>query len=71
MLDRKGSSIQGREANLTTYNNFLMQRYCHDQLELHTADIFASLCKSIKNEDSEKEASLALRGMALRVPCLR
>lgn len=62
IIDRKRSSVQGREATLNQYILFLMSRYCNEQIEPKLAEILPALLKSVKIESSEKETSLALRG---------
>lgn len=63
IIVRKGSSGQGRENALSVYNNILMQRYAHDQLESKISEIYPALLKSVKTLDSsEKETCLALKG---------
>lgn len=62
IIDRKRSSVQGRESALAQYVHILMGHYAHDQIKGKTSELFPALLKSVKS-DSEKEASLALRGV--------
>lgn len=62
IIDRKRSSVQGRESALATYVHILMGHYAYDQIHSKTSELFPALLKSVKSE-SEKEASLALRGL--------
>jgi hypothetical protein len=62
IIDRKRSSVQGRETTLTQYVHMLMSHYSHDEIESKTSELFPALMKSVKSESSEKETSLALRG---------
>ena len=63
IIDRKRSSVQGRETALTIYNHILMSRYAYDEIQHKTSELFPALLKSVKGDGSEKEACLALRGM--------
>jgi len=62
IIDRKRSSVQGREATLAQYSHYLMSHYAYDEIEHKTGELFPALLKSIKAESSEKETCLALRG---------
>jgi hypothetical protein len=65
IIDRKRSSVQGRETTLAQYVHMLMSRYAYEELQGKTSEIFPALMKSVKSESSEKETSLALRAIAL------
>ena len=65
IIDRKRSSVQGREAALSQYIYLLMSHYANDEIENKTSELFPAFLKSIKADSSEKEASLALRAIAL------
>lgn len=65
IIDRKRSSVQGREAALTAYVQFLMSRYAYDKVEKKVAELVPALLKSVKLESSEKETCLALRGLSI------
>jgi len=62
IIDRKRSSVQGREATLAQYVHLLMSHYSFEEVQHKTSELFPALLKSIKAESSEKETSLALRG---------
>jgi len=62
IIDRKRSSVQGRESTLAQYVHILMSHYTSEEIESKTSELFPALLKSIKAESSEKETSLALRG---------
>ena len=62
IIDRKRSSVQGREAALAQYVYMLMSRFANDQIQSKTSELFPAFLKSIKADSSEKETSLALRG---------
>lgn len=65
IIDRKRSSVQGRETALAQYIYLLMSHYAIDELESKMSELIPALLKSIKTDSSEKEASLALRAIAL------
>jgi len=65
IIDRKRSSEQGREKALAQYNYLLMAHYANDEVEGKLSELIPALLKSVKSDSSEKEASLALRAIAL------
>lgn len=62
IIDRKRSSVQGREQTLGAYIHFLMSRYTFDEIDNKTSELLPALLKSIKADSSERETSLSLRG---------
>jgi hypothetical protein len=62
IIDRKRSSVQGREASLAEYVHILMSHYTFEEISSKTAELFPAFLKSVKTESSDKETSLALRG---------
>jgi hypothetical protein len=62
IVDRKRSSVQGRESTLAAYIHYLMRRYAHDEIVKKLGELIPALLKSVKGEDSEKETCLALKG---------
>ena len=65
ILDRKRSSVEGRELAYSTYVRFLLANYCQDEIEGRTSDLADAFLRSIKAGRSEKETSLAIRGLCL------
>ncbi|EKD13796.1 uncharacterized protein L3040_005586 [Drepanopeziza brunnea f. sp. 'multigermtubi'] len=65
IIDRKRSSVQGREATLAQYIHIIMSHFAYDQINSRTSELFPALLKSIKAGSSEKETCLALRAIAL------
>jgi hypothetical protein len=63
IIDRKRSSVQGRETAITAYIHFLMSRYAFSEIEKKVSELIPAFLKSVKAESSEKETSLALKGM--------
>ena len=62
ILARKGSTIQGREKCYKTYIHLLTVQYVEEQIRGKEADLVKAFLKSIKEEKSEKESILALKG---------
>ncbi|KAI9882053.1 MAG: hypothetical protein M1823_006211 [Watsoniomyces obsoletus] len=65
ILDRKRSSGTGREETLATFNRMAMAKYINEEIGDQTEDLYGALLKSVKMKSSEKEASLALKALAL------
>jgi hypothetical protein len=65
LLERKGSSVSGREETLASFDRCLTAHYLPDSLTGRTADVLAALEKLLKPGATEKEATLAVRGLAL------
>ena len=70
ILARKGSTILGREKCYKTYVHLLTAQYCEDEIRGKEAELVVSFLKSIKEEKSDKEAVLALKGDSFRAPHL-
>ncbi|MCJ1285052.1 hypothetical protein MMC26_004389 [Xylographa opegraphella] len=64
-IDRKRSSVSGREATLTAYIRILTSAYAEDEIRGKEMDLVASFLKSIKAETSEKETILAMKALAM------
>ena len=67
ILDRKRSSVQGREATLTAYIRILTAQYFQEDISGRETALVASFLKSIKAESSELETILALKALAITV----
>lgn len=67
IINRKRSSVQGREKCYATYIHILAAQYAEDEISSRAAELIAAFLKSIKAESSEKETVLALKatGMSL------
>ena len=61
-LDRKRSSVQGRETCLTAYVRILTAHYAEEEIRGKEAELVTAFLKSIKIESSEKETVLAMKG---------
>ncbi|MCJ1471489.1 hypothetical protein MMC13_000128 [Lambiella insularis] len=66
-IDRKRSSVQGREAALTAYIRILTSAYAEEEIQGRKMDLVASFLKSIKAETSEKETILAMKALAMTI----
>lgn len=62
ITDRKRSSTEGREKTLASYNYIVAHRYASAELDGSLRDLVPALLKSIKNESSDKETLLAIKG---------
>lgn len=62
ILDRKRSSVQGRETALAAYVRILTAQYAEEEIRGKDAELVVAFLKSIKAEASEKETILALKG---------
>ncbi|OBT79269.1 hypothetical protein VF21_01947 [Pseudogymnoascus sp. 05NY08] len=65
IIDRKRSSIQGRELAYAVYVHLLTTHYAFDTISSQKSDLLAAFLKSIKAESSEKETQLAIRAIAV------
>ncbi|OBT85308.1 hypothetical protein VE02_07813 [Pseudogymnoascus sp. 03VT05] len=65
IIDRKRSSIQGRELAYAVYVHLLTTHYAFDTISHQKSDLLAAFLKSIKAESSEKETQLAIRAIAV------
>lgn len=63
LLDRKRSSVQGREKCLATYVRILTAQYAEEDIRGKEAELVVAFLKSIKAETSERETILAMKGM--------
>ena len=62
ILDRKRSSVQGRETTLAAYVRVLTAQYAAEEIVGKEGELVAAFLKSIKAESSEKETTLAIKG---------
>lgn len=67
IVDRKRSSVQGREDTYATFCRLAKFHYVEEHLRSHADELLAAFCKSIKLESSPRESSLALRALELLV----
>ena len=65
IIERKGSSVQGREEALERFTRLLLSHHFGDVLYGRTDEVLAALSKSIRSETSPKESTLALKAVAL------
>lgn len=62
ILIRKNSTVQGREKCYKTYVHLLTAQYAEEELRGKEAELVVAFLKSLKEEKSEKETILALKG---------
>ena len=62
IIDRKRSSVQGRETCLAAYVRILTAHFAEDEIRGKEAELVAAFLKSIKTESSGKETVLAMKG---------
>ena len=62
ILAWKGSTIQGREKCYKTYIYLLTAQYVEEHIRGKEADLVTAFLRSVKEEKSEREAILALKG---------
>ncbi|KAL9025636.1 MAG: hypothetical protein Q9196_005569 [Gyalolechia fulgens] len=67
LIDRKRSSVQGREKCLATYVRTLTAQYAEEDIRGKEADLVVAFLKSIKAEASERETILAMKALAMTV----
>ena len=65
ILARKGSTVQGREKCYKTYVHILTSQYVEEEIRGKEAELVVAFLKSIKEEKSEKETILAMKGAAI------
>lgn len=63
LLDRKRSSVAGREDSLAAYCRLLTSLYLKEELHGKTEPLIVAFLKSIKTESSERETAYALKGI--------
>jgi len=67
ILDRKRSSVQGREDSLSAYCRLSKYHFVEDEIKGHLKDLLGAFAKSIKHESSVRETTLALHALELLV----
>lgn len=65
IVDRKRSSVQGREEALIRLCALLTRHFCKEEIEGRMGELVPALMKSIKSGVTERETVLALKAMTL------
>ena len=65
ILTRKGSTVQGREKCYKLYIHILTSQYAEEEIRGKEAELVVAFLKSIKEEKTEKETILALKGTSM------
>ena len=63
IIDRKRSSVQGREESLSSYVRILTAHYAKEEVGSRASELVTAFLKSIKAESSEKETVFAMKGI--------
>ncbi|GAB7341343.1 hypothetical protein MBLNU457_7606t1 [Dothideomycetes sp. NU457] len=67
IIDRKRSSVQGREESLVSFTHILMAHYAREEIEPRLSELIPAILRSVKAGDSEQETILALHAVSLIV----
>jgi hypothetical protein len=67
ILDRKRSSVQGREEAYAAFCRLTKYHYAEEEMRASVADLLTAFVRSVRNESSAREATLALRAIELLV----
>ena len=62
ILARKGSTVLGREKCYKNYVHILTSQYAEEEIRGKEAELVVAFLKSIKEEKTEKETILAMKG---------
>ncbi|KAJ5116452.1 hypothetical protein N7456_000800 [Penicillium angulare] len=65
LLDRKRSSVQGREEALAAFCRLTKYHYAEEELRASTNDLLSAFVRSIRTDSSIRETTLALRAVEL------
>ncbi|KAL2009197.1 hypothetical protein VTN00DRAFT_7391 [Thermoascus crustaceus] len=65
LLDRKRSSVQGREESLSAYCRLSKFHYVEEEIRSKIQDLLGAFTRSIKYQTSVRETTLALRALEL------
>lgn len=65
ITDRKRSSTEGREADMSAFNLLLTRHFAQEQIQRRVDQVVAALLKSVKSGQSEREVTLATKALAL------
>lgn len=68
ILARKGSTVQGREKCYKAYVHILTSQYAEEEIRGKEAELVVAFLKSIKEEKTEKENILAMKGTSIISP---
>jgi len=67
IVDRKRSSVQGREESLEAFSRILMAHYTREEIEPRLGELIPAILRSVKAGASERETILALQAVGLLV----
>lgn len=67
ILDRKRSSVDGRELTLNAFTSDLIRHYAKPEIQSRMSDLLPAVLKSLKGGQSEREIALSLKAIALMI----
>lgn len=67
ILDRKRSSVQGREEALTAFCRLTKYHYAEEEIRASVGELLSAFARSVRNESSVRETTQALRAIELLV----
>jgi hypothetical protein len=67
LIERKRSSVQGREESLSILSHLLMAHYAHHVVQPRLSELVPALVKCAKGGQSDNETALALKALSLLV----
>lgn len=67
LLERKRSTVQGREEALAAFCRLTKYHYAEEELRGSVTDLLSTFARSVRNETSTREATNALRAIELLV----
>lgn len=67
ILDRKRSSVQGREEAYAAFCRLTKYHYAEEEMRASVADLLSAFVRSVRSESSARETTLALRAIELLV----
>ncbi|KAL2353348.1 interferon-related developmental regulator-domain-containing protein [Cryomyces antarcticus] len=65
IIDRKRSSVQGREESLSAYTHIITAQFAQPEIHSKLGELVPALLKSVKGGASEKETVVALKALAV------
>ncbi|KAJ5110783.1 hypothetical protein N7532_001318 [Penicillium argentinense] len=65
LIDRKRSSVQGREEALAAFCRLTKYHYALEEIGSHVQDLLSTFARSVRSETSIREATSALRAIEL------
>jgi translation elongation factor EF-1beta len=67
ILDKKRSSVEGRELTLNAFTTDLIRHFSKTEIQSKMSDLLPAILKSVKAGQSEREIALGLKAIALMI----